>query len=177
MPRVLKKTLQARARRLGIKGFSKMTYAQLEKAIATAKKKKPKRKTTAKRSTTRRKPMSARGSMRMPKRKPMQGEDSFDKYKFVNDLEADIKELIMYGEIQFDSDIDERIHEEIDNAVIYNYQSALICIACSYYDWSDNEFGMEVKTMSQAAYIALYEYIYQETDLYQKLNEYFEENA
>jgi len=176
MPRVLKKTLQARARRLGVKGFSKMTYAQLEKAIATAKKK-PKRKTTAKRSTTRRKPMGARGSMRRPNRKQMQGEDSFDKYKFVTDLEQDIKSEIMSGEIDYDSDIDERIHQEIDNAVIYNYQSALICIACNYYDWSDNDFGMDVTTMSQAAYIGLYEYIYQDTDLYQKLNEYFEENA
>lgn len=178
MPRVLKKTLQARARRLGIKGFSKMTYAQLEKAIATAKKKKPKRKTTAKRSTTRRKPMGARGSMRPPKRKQMGGRiDEFDKYEFVRDLEQEIKGEIMSGEIDFDTDIDERIHQAIDNAVIYNIDSALICIATNYYDWSDNDFGMEVTTMSQAAYIGLYEYIYQETDLYQNLNEYFEENA
>jgi anti-sigma28 factor (negative regulator of flagellin synthesis) len=176
MPRVLKKTLQARARRLGVKGFSKMTYAQLEKAIATAKKKKPKRKTTAKKCTTRRKPMGARGSMRPPKRKQMQGEDSFDLYKFRTDLVQEIQENIEEGDYVFSDDLDIGISEIIDNAVTYNYQSALICIACNYYDWTQSEFG-QINTMSEAAYAALNEYVYQDTDTYRELMQFFEDNA
>ncbi len=177
MPRVLKKTLQARARRLGVKGFSKMTYAQLERAIATAKKKKPKRKTTAKKCITRRKPMSAPGSMRRPQRKQLQeDEDRFDLYKFRTDLEEEIQEEIEEGYYSFSDDLDIAISERIDNAVTYNYQSALICIACNFYDWTQSEFG-QINTMREAAYAALNDYVYQDSDTYQKLKEFFEDNA
>lgn len=180
MARVLKKTLQARARRAGIKGYSKMTVAQLQKALASAAKKKPKRKAApkraaVKRSSKRRKPMAARGSS--TRRKPMAAHPEFDKYQFARNVESEIKEAILDGEITQDYEIDERINQEIDNAVIYYYESCLILIACTYYDWADNELGMEVTNVTQAAYLALYEYIYSETDVVSNLYNFFEENA
>jgi hypothetical protein len=180
MARVLKKTLQARARRAGIKGYSKMTVAQLQKALASAAKRKPKRKAApkraaVKRSSTRRKPMAARGSS--TRRKPMGSHPEFDKYQFARNLESEIKEAILDGEITQDYEIDDRINQEIDNAVIYYYESCLILIACTYYDWADNELGMEVTNVTQAAYLALYEYIYSESDVVSNLYNFFEENA
>lgn len=181
MARVLKKTLQARARRAGIKGYSKMTVAQLQKALASAAKKKPKRKAapkrgSVKRSSTRRKPMAARGSS--TRRKAMGGRvEEFNKYEFSRNLEAEIKDAILDGEIDQDYQIDERISEEIDNANIYYYNSALIVLACAYWDWTDNEMGIEVTNISQLGYLALYEYIYSETDVVSNLYNFFEENA
>jgi hypothetical protein len=186
MARVLKKTLQARARRAGIKGYSKMTVAQLQKAIASAAKRKPKKKAApkraaVKRSSTRRKPMAARGSMTAKRsstrRKPMGAHPEFNKYEFARNLESEIKDAILDGDITQDYEIDERINQEIDNAVIYYYESCLILIACTYYDWADNELGIEVTNVTQAAYLALYEYIYSETDVVSNLYNFFEENA
>lgn len=167
MPRVLKKTLQARARRLGIKGFSKMTYAQLEKAIATAKKKKPKRKTTAKRSTTRRKPMGARGSNRkqmgnLPDRLRQKG---FKEYTGINlnqwavDLKANLKEEIDDYMVNDYEEIEERINEEIYSLTMYREDCFNIIKDLDFTNWGDlaAEFG-DPEGIEQLAYLALIDF-------------------
>jgi hypothetical protein len=179
---VLKKTLQARAKRAGIKGFSTMTKAQLVKALEKKKatqKRKPKssgsRKTAARKTTARRTP-----TRRKTTRKAMSENGTLKKYdlrKFLQELEGEIKGDIMYGEITTIDDIQDRIDEEIDREVIYNEDSALICIACNYYDWEAEGVYWPVNSMPQAAYAALQEQVREITGLKERLEEYLEENA
>lgn len=170
MARVLKKTLQARARRAGVKGYSKMTVAQLQKALASAAKRKPKRKAApkraaVKRSSTRRKPMAANGS------NWMQRKDDFDQYVWVDRLIKDLKEQIDSGEITQDYEIEEYVNYEADREVTYYSHSARIVIACQFWDWEDSEFN-PMTNISQVAYAALMQEVIEENVIGQA-QEYF----
>jgi hypothetical protein len=107
----------------------------------------------------------------------MGGLKEFNKYQFSRDVESEIKDAILDREITEDYEIDERINQLIDDANIYYYNSALIVLDCNYWDWANNELGIEVTNISQVGYLALYEYIYSETDVVSNLYNFFEENA
>jgi phosphoenolpyruvate carboxylase len=97
----------------------------------------------------------------------------FNKYKFVEDLQTEIKAQIESGDIEDEDGIREYIDSDIDNAVIYYKRAFEIAMELNATHFEDDNFGMP-KDISQHAYFALYEYVYNEIDM-SGLNELIEE--
>lgn len=176
MPRVLKSTLQARARRLGVKGISKMTKPQLEKAIAAAqKKKKPTatrkkttaRKTAARKTTARRKPMG----QKFPKgnqRTLLQPLPEFNPNRFIQNLFETLSEEILEGDISSVEDLEARIYDELNREVSMAGDAMGIIYKLRFFDWGTmaSEFG-DPKDIYQVAYLALQDHINHEGTFYE----------
>jgi hypothetical protein len=91
----------------------------------------------------------------------------FNKYDFIRDT----KDIIL-SELENITDIDQFINEIIDNEVIYYSDCFEICKELNFTHFEHDIFGM-CKDICQAAFCALYDLIYDESDIL----EYFEEQT
>jgi hypothetical protein len=83
---------------------------------------------------------------------------NFNKYLFLDGLKATIIDAIKSGEITDISDVWEFQNQEIETACIYYSDCFDICKELNFTDWTNNEFG-EITNITQAAYVALQEFI------------------
>lgn len=102
----------------------------------------------------------------------------FNKYEWLTRKEESLKEHI-YWEIQNGNSVDysdlcEQLQNEIENSVIYYHECFDIIKSCGFTDWSENELA-PITNVSQAAYVALYEFCNEELDLDKLLIETLEE--
>lgn len=183
MPRVLKSTLQARARRLGVKGFSKMTKPQLEKAIAAAqKKKKPTatrkkttarkttaRKTAARKTTARRKPMGQK--FPKGKQRTLLGQQSLPEFNpntFIENLRETLSFEIIQDDISTIEDLEARIYDELNREVSMAGDAMAIIYKLKFFSWGTmaTEFG-DPQDIYQVAYLALQDLINEEGLFYE----------
>lgn len=91
----------------------------------------------------------------------------FNKYDFIRDT----KDIIL-SELENITDIDQFVNEIIDNEVIYYSDCFNICKELNFTHFEHEIFGT-CKDICQAAYCALYDLIYNESDIL----EYFEEQT
>lgn len=91
----------------------------------------------------------------------------FNKYDFISDTKDIIK-----SELENIYDIDRFINEVIDNEVIYYYDCFEICKELNFTHFEHELFGT-CKDICQAAYCALYDLIYNESDIL----DYFEQQT
>ena len=89
----------------------------------------------------------------------------FNKYHFISDTKHIIKN-------EFDNirDIDEFINEIIESEIIYYSDCFDIIKELHFTDFEDNIFG-ECNNVCQAAFCALYDLIYNESDILQYFDE------
>jgi hypothetical protein len=174
--KVLLKTLRARAKKLKIRGFSTMKKADLEKAIARKKPaaKKPARRSSPTRSKVRRAP-ARRSSMKASHygAKQLSGANEFNIYRFLDDLDLELREMMDDGQIDNEDDLRTIIDESIDNANIYYGDSLEIVKELQYWDWRDNPLGMDLTNISQVGYAALAEKV-EDSGLVQRMYDYLE---
>jgi len=89
----------------------------------------------------------------------------FNKYEFIDNT----KEVIL-SEIQNITDIDSFIFGIIDNEIIYYYDCFNIIMELNFTDFNHHIFEV-CDTVNKAAFCALYDLIYQDSDIL----EYYEE--
>ncbi len=88
----------------------------------------------------------------------------FNKYKFVEDLETEIKDGINKGEINDEDDIREYIDTELDRQCIYYKDCFEIAMELNATDFTAFEID-EVNNISQLAYAALSEYVWENIEM------------
>lgn len=90
--------------------------------------------------------------------------ETFNKYQYLRDLQSAISSGVESGELTTEDDIYEFINQDIENECIYYNHCFLICMELNFTDFTPegNEFGEVVTNISQAAYLALYEYVHDE---------------
>jgi len=88
---------------------------------------------------------------------------TFNKYGFIEDLKNDLLNDIKNGYLKDTDEIWDRIHEQIDNAVIYYSDCFEICKELNFTDFTSHELG-EASNICQAAYFALYDWVNEEFD-------------
>jgi hypothetical protein len=76
---------------------------------------------------------------------------TFNKYDYLETLANSIKE-------ERPDDMWDFINQDIDRECIYYYNCFEIIRELNFTDWEDNQFG-QVNTISQLAFIALYEFV------------------
>lgn len=170
MPRkVLKKTLQAKAKRLGIKGFSTMRKDQLEKAISRKSGSGTSRKTRKRRSMSsgygKKSRMFARPKpTRMSKRTSLSDAVNieFDPRQWLIDTKDEILE---WKEDNPGADPQEYLFELLDNAVIYYKTQREIVFTISgepsmSMTFRDIDNGLEITDMATLAFAYLQSYTY-----------------
>tara|TARA_R110000868_G_scaffold68492_1_gene202437 strand:+ start:8651 stop:8950 length:300 start_codon:yes stop_codon:yes gene_type:complete len=91
----------------------------------------------------------------------------FNKYHFISDT----KDTIL-SELQNITDIQDFLHGIIENEIMYYYDCFEICKELNFTHFEHDIFGT-CKDICQAAYCALYDLIYDESDIL----EYFEEQT
>jgi hypothetical protein len=91
----------------------------------------------------------------------------FNKYDFIDDT----KDTIL-TEIENITDIDDFLHSIIDNEIIYYCDCFEICKELNFTHFDHDTFGT-CKDICQAAYCALYDLIYLDSDIL----DYFEEQT
>jgi len=83
---------------------------------------------------------------------------SFNLTEWLENLENEIIEQIKDEQITNDNEMRDYIHEEVDNACIYNSECLDIIDALNAYDFTAYEF--ECTNLAQVAYCALLEETY-----------------
>lgn len=89
--------------------------------------------------------------------------ETFNKYLFIEQLEAEIIEEINKGNIQSSEDYYEYIQQEIDTACIYYSDCFAICLELGATDFT--AYGIECNNIGQLAYACLSEYVDQNIDV------------
>jgi hypothetical protein len=89
--------------------------------------------------------------------------ETFNKYLFVSDLEAELLEAAKNGQLDDLDDAHEWISQSIDNACIYYADCFDIIKALHFTDFTGSDF--EITNVSQAAYAALHEHVQENIDL------------
>lgn len=89
----------------------------------------------------------------------------FNKFQFIDEVKETLK-----NELQNITDIDQFINEIIDNEVIYYHDCFEICKELNFTHFDHDIFGT-CTDICQAAYCALYDLIYDESDIL----DYYEE--
>ena len=102
----------------------------------------------------------------------------FNKYEWLTRKQEALKDHISW-EVGHGNEVDtdqlqEQLRIELDNSVIYYHECFDIIKYCGFADWSDHELG-PITNVSQAAYIALYDFCNEELDLDELLAEALEE--
>lgn len=170
MPRkVLKKTLQAKAKRLGIKGFSTMRKDQLEKAISRKSGSGTSRKTRKRRSMSsahsQKRPMFSRTKpTRMSKRTSLSDsvEIQFDARSWLEDTRQEIQE---FKQENPGAEPQDYLFEVIDNTLTYYKTQREIVFVLSGepgmpLEFRDIDSDLEITSMATLAYAYLQDYAY-----------------
>lgn len=89
----------------------------------------------------------------------------FNKYQFIDEVKETLK-----NKLENISDINQFIDKKIDNEIIYYYDCFEICKELNFTHFEHYAFGT-CTDICQAAYCALYDLIYNESDIL----EYYEE--
>ena len=89
--------------------------------------------------------------------------ETWNKYKFIEELRNAIESEIKNGNITDEEEIYNFIWQEIDNACIYYLDCFEICKELNFTDFTGHELG-EINTINQASFCALYDWIYLESD-------------
>lgn len=89
-------------------------------------------------------------------------ETKFNKYQFLQELEADIIKEIKSEQIDNIDSVYDFIYEYVDNACIYNSDCFDICKELDASDF--NGYDYECETISQLAYASLVEFVFNELD-------------
>lgn len=189
-------TLRNKAKKLGISDVSKRTKENLVQSIILGEARKKKgtaagKKATAKRkvSTTRQTGSSstakdrARKALAPGRRVSSTGRVYYERRKNRSDKAGqllggskrdyieDIGDRIINDFLKYDENYDfgDAFNEVIDGYEVYYNQQWKVVYDLGYYDWSDNDLGIEPKDVGQVMYLALYE-------LYGDVESYVEDN-
>lgn len=84
-------------------------------------------------------------------------ETKFNKYQFLQELEADIIKEIKSEQIDNIDSVYDFIYEYVDNACIYNSDCFAICLELGATDFT--AYGIECNNIGQLAYACLSEYV------------------
>ena len=91
--------------------------------------------------------------------------ERFSKYQYLRDLQTELFDMAERNQFACTDSIDDYICNSIDNAVIYTSNCYAIMMELNVYDF---EFELGTATNAcQAAYYALYEYVYDELSVYE----------
>ena len=101
---------------------------------------------------------------------------SFNKYSYVRNLIENIKTDVDVEdkfEDEVYEDVVDYIRQDIDNACIYYADCFAIIAELNFTSFAaeDNDMGIEITNVSQAAFVALEEYVMEEIDVYELTNE------
>ena len=80
----------------------------------------------------------------------------FNKYQFIADLNEEILSAIKSGEIQSADDIQDWVHQSVENACIYYADCFDIIKDLNFTDWSDCE---NITNVTDAAFFALTDFV------------------
>lgn len=89
----------------------------------------------------------------------------FNKYEYIKGLQSQLEEAIKDGEIKSADQLQDYVHNDIDNSCIYYSDCFDIIKELNFTDFSsNNELGFEITNVNQAAFCALWELVYSEID-------------
>ena len=189
-------TLRNKAKKLGISDVTKRTKENLVQSIILGEARKKKgtaagKKATAKRKTSTTRQTGSSSSVRDRARKALApgrrvsrtGRVYYERRKNRSDKAGqllggskrdyieDIGDRIINDFLKYDENYDfgDAFNEVIDGYEVYYNQQWKVVYDLGYYDWSDNDLGIEPKDVGQVMYLALYE-------LYGDVESYVEDN-
>ena len=189
-------TLRNKAKKLGISDVTKRTKENLVQSIILGEARKKKgtaagKKATAKRKTSTTRQTGSSSSVRDRARKALApgrrvsktGSVYYERRKNRSDKAGqllggskrdyieDIGDRIINDFLKYDENYDfgDAFNEVIDGYEVYYNQQWKVVYDLGYYDWSDNDLGIEPKDVGQVMYLALYE-------LYGDVESYVEDN-
>lgn len=90
----------------------------------------------------------------------------FNKYEYTRNLSYQLVEAIENGEIKSSDSLQDYVHQDIENMCIYYSDCFDIIKELNFTDFSasENELGIDIQNVSQAAFCALWELVYSEID-------------
>lgn len=91
--------------------------------------------------------------------------------KVVNNIIEELMDNVKAGEIEDSDALQDRLHEEVDSAVLYTWDARLMLIATDNPDAYEDDFGDKPEGPEQAAYASLMSDIQDRLDV----NELFED--
>jgi len=189
-------TLRNKAKKLGISDVAKRTKENLVQSIILGEARKKRGTAAGKKATAKRKVSStrqtgsssaakdrARKALAPGRRVSKTGSVYYERRKNRSDKAGqllggskrdyieDIGDRIINDFLKYDENYDfgDAFNEVIDGYEVYYNQQWKVVYDLGYYDWSDNDLGIEPKDVGQVMYLALYE-------LYGDVESYVEDN-
>lgn len=189
-------TLRNKAKKLGISDVAKRTKENLVQSIILGEARKKRGTAAGKKATAKRKVSStrqtgsssaakdrARKALPPGRRVSKSGSVYYERRKNRSDKAGqllggskrdyieDIGDRIINDYLKYDENYDfgDAFNEVIDSYEVYYNKQWKVVYDLGYYDWSDNDLGIEPKDVSQVMYLALYE-------LYGDVESYVEDN-
>ncbi len=189
-------TLRNKAKKLGISDVAKRTKENLVQSIILGEARKKRGTAAGKKATAKRKVSStrqtgsssaakdrARKALPPGRRVSKTGSVYYERRKNRSDKAGqlmggskrdyieDIGDRIINDYLKYDENYDfgDAFNEVIDSYEVYYNKQWKVVYDLGYYDWSDNDLGIEPKDVSQVMYLALYE-------LYGDVESYVEDN-
>lgn len=189
-------TLRNKAKKLGISDVAKRTKENLVQSIILGEARKKRGTAAGKKATAKRKLSStrqtgsssaakdrARKALPPGRRVSKSGSVYYERRKNRSDKAGqlmggskrdyieDIGDRIINDYLKYDENYDfgDAFNEVIDSYEVYYNKQWKVVYDLGYYDWSDNDLGIEPKDVSQVMYLALYE-------LYGDVESYVEDN-
>jgi hypothetical protein len=189
-------TLRNKAKKLGISDVAKRTKENLVQSIILGEARKKRGTAAGKKATAKRKVSStrqtgsssaakdrARKALPPGRRVSKSGSVYYERRKNRSDKAGqlmggskrdyieDIGDRIINDYLKYDENYDfgDAFNEVIDSYEVYYNKQWKVVYDLGYYDWSDNDLGIEPKDVGQVMYLALYE-------LYGDVESYVEDN-